>query len=140
MTYLSPHFSLAELTTTQQRRFNNDPPDWVIENLTHTAEQMERVRAVLGKPVHVNSGYRSPSVNKAVGGSPTSAHVQGHAVDFISPGFGDPLAICKTIIASGIEFDQLIEELGRWVHISFDPRMRGQVKTYLGNGHYRAGL
>jgi len=139
MTYLSPHFSLAELTITQQRHLNNTPPDWVLENLQNTAEQMERVRALLGKPIVVSSGYRSPAVNKAVGGSVTSAHTQGYAVDFICPGFGDPLAVCKAIAASDIRFDQLIEELGRWVHVSFEPRLRGQIKTYRA-GVYRLGL
>lgn len=142
MTYLSPHFSLAEMTASQtaaRKGLKNDPPDWVLENLTNTAEQMEKVRALLGHPILVSSGYRSPAVNRAVGGSTTSAHTQGYAVDFICPRFGTPLEVCQAIAGSDIAFDQLIEECARWVHISFEHRLRGQVLTYAA-GRYRVGL
>lgn len=131
--YLSDHFSLAELTITRQP-IDNTPPKDLLPVLKATAEQMERVRELLdGASIIVTSGYRSPAVNRAVGGSPTSGHMKGYAVDFIAPRFGDPLAICRKLAASDLKFDQLLQE-GTWVHISFDPRMRREVKTKSGDG------
>lgn len=127
MTQLSPHFSLEELTVTQTG-LSNHPSEENLDHLRRTAFRMEEVRKLLAHPIIVNSGYRSLAVNKAVGGSPTSGHMLGHAVDFRCPGFGDPVDIVKAIVDSDIKFDQCIEE-GTWVHISFDPRMRQQVKT-----------
>lgn len=118
MTQLSPHFSLAELTVTSTG-LANKPTGQALENLSYTAAQMEKVRAVLGHPIKVNSGYRSPAVNKAVGGTQTSAHSYGFAVDFICPGFGTPYQICQKLIQAGIKFDQLIHEKRSWVHIGF---------------------
>ncbi|WP_188063720.1 D-Ala-D-Ala carboxypeptidase family metallohydrolase [Sphingobium sp. KCTC 72723] len=138
MTQLSKHFSLAELTITSSG-LNNTPNATQLANLTKTAQAMEAVRTLLGRPIRVNSGFRSAAVNRAVGGSPTSAHAQGYAVDFVCPAFGDPMTICKAIVASGIKFDQLIMEKNRWVHISFDPRMRQQVLSWWG-GAYKSGL
>lgn len=124
---LSPHFTLEELTITQVRSVSNDPSANIVSALTDTAMKMEAVRSVLGdKPILVSSGYRSPLVNRIVGGSPTSAHMAGRAVDFICPGFGTPLDVARAIVASDIKFDQIIEE-GTWVHLSFDARMRRQV-------------
>jgi putative chitinase len=128
-TQLSTHFSLEELTITQVRGVDNTPNTEIVSNLNHTAWQMEIVRHILGDiPIHVNSGYRSAAVNAAVGGSEHSAHCLGYAVDFICPEFGEPLQVAKKILASGLKFDQLITE-GTWVHISFDPRLRGQAMT-----------
>lgn len=140
--YLSEHFSLAELTHSQtaaRKGLDNTPTREALLNLKDTAERMEEVRALLGVSILVNSGYRSPAVNAAVGGSKTSAHMSGHAVDFIAPRFGTPLQICRKIEASGIKFDQAIEE-GTWVHLSFDPRMRRQVLTKVPGGGYASGL
>lgn len=131
--YLSEHFSLAELTITRQP-LDNTPPANLLPNLTETARQMERVRELLnGAAILVTSAYRSPAVNAAVGGSPTSGHMKGYAVDFIAPRFGNPLAICRKLATSDLKFDQLLQE-GTWVHISFDPRMRREVKTKSGDG------
>lgn len=128
-TWLSPHFSLEELTTTQHRRLGNTPPPDVTATLRRTAECMEGVRRLLGdRVITVTSGYRSPSVNRAVGGAKKSAHLTGHAVDFCCYGFGDPRRVCQAIAGSSIIFDQLIEE-GSWAHISFDPRNRREVLT-----------
>lgn len=139
MTPLSPHFSLEELVITQHRWIDNEPPPKAVEALVDTAKQMEAVRTLLGdRTITVSSGYRSPALNKAVGGSTISAHCKGYAVDFNCYRFGDPLAVCRAIVASDIKFDQIIEE-GTWVHLSFDPRMRRQVLTKDGEG-YRTGL
>lgn len=138
MTKLSSYFSLAEMTTTSTG-LNNTPNNQQLAILTNTAQAMDAVRKLLGSPIRVNSGFRSAAVNRKVGGSPTSAHALGYAVDFVCPAFGDPMAICRAIVASGIKFDQLIMEKNRWVHISFDPRMRQQVLSWWG-GAYKSGL
>lgn len=125
---LTTHFTLEELTVTQVRGANNTPPTGLIPALQDTADRMENVRDLLGHPIIVTSGYRSPEVNKAVGASPTSAHIGGRAIDFICPAAGTPREVAAQIAASLIDFDQLIAE-GSWVHISFDPQLRKQVLT-----------
>jgi zinc D-Ala-D-Ala carboxypeptidase len=128
----TPHFSLDELTfssTACRLQIPNDPPDEVVANLRVLAEGLERVRAMLGdRPLHIDSGYRCPKLNQAVCGAPRSAHLDGWAADFICPEFGEPIAIVRTIAASWLDFDQVIQE-GTWVHISFDPKHRKQVLT-----------
>jgi putative chitinase len=124
---LTPHFTLEELTTTN-KALDNTPSKEMIEVLRTTAFHMERVRELLGNvSIKVSSGYRSPEVNKAVGGSKTSAHLLGYAVDFTAYGH-TPLTIANTLAKSDLKFDQLIYE-GTWVHISFDPKMRREVLT-----------
>lgn len=138
---LSDHFSLAEFTISQtatRKGLNNTPSEEIIENLKKTASKLEAIRAYLNKPIIVNSGYRSVAVNKAIGGVSTSAHCAGYAVDFICPQIGTPHEVAKRIAVSGFKWDQLIDE-GGWVHISVDPRMRGQVLT-MRNGKYTTGL
>lgn len=130
---LSEHFSLAEMTVSDNARrlgLSNDPPPEIMARLRTVAYQMERVRIVLGEhPIRVTSAYRSPTVNRAAGGAKTSAHLAGWAVDFQCPGFGTPLRIAEAISRSAITFDQLIHEHGVWVHLSFDPKRRGQLLT-----------
>ncbi|MFN3585780.1 D-Ala-D-Ala carboxypeptidase family metallohydrolase [Phenylobacterium sp.] len=144
-TYLSEHFSLDELIATSHRGIDNRPPKIVVANLAETARRMEAVRQILGgRPILVTSGYRCPALNTEVGGSKTSAHLLGWAVDFICPRFGSPLDVCRVLAAAqaagDLAFDQLIEE-GTWVHISFEPRpMRGQVLTKRAGGGYALGL
>jgi putative chitinase len=137
---LSEHFTLEELTVTQVRNASNNVPLALLPAIKDTAIRMEEVRELLGQPITVTSGYRSALVNKIVGGSTTSAHVNGRAVDFICPAFGTPLEIAQAIEASSIQFDQLIHEEETWVHISFDPKMRREVLTKRRHGGYVAGL
>ena len=125
---ITEHFTLEELTSTQVRGVDNLPNLTQLKELEITATWMEAVRAWLGHPIHINSGFRSPEVNKAVGGSKNSAHCKGWAVDFICPAFGSPAQVAAAILDSDISFDQLIYE-GTWVHISFDPQMRRQILT-----------
>jgi len=127
---LSPHFTLAELTVSQSAArlgIDNNPPANVIKNLQRTALGLEGVRMLLGAPVLVSSGYRSPALNKAVGGSKNSQHMTGQAVDFICPGFGSPAQIVKTLVNSGMAYDQVIIEFDRWVHLSFADKPRRQA-------------
>lgn len=138
---LSPNFTLEELVSSQtasRLNIDNTPSPEIIERLKMTCTKLEEVRLLLGHPIIVSSGYRSPRLNAAVGGVTTSAHSEGYAADFLCPGFGSPLEVCKKIAASDLKFDQLIREYdnpdparsgqsGGWTHISFDPRMRRQL-------------
>ena len=126
---LSKYFTYNELTfseTAKRLKYNNDPPTDVLKALTHTAQQLDRVRELLGCPVIVNSGYRSLAVNRAIGSSDNSQHVKGEAVDFKTTEH-TPRRIVELIKQSAIEYDQLILEFDSWVHISFSSRNRKQV-------------
>jgi zinc D-Ala-D-Ala carboxypeptidase len=119
---LSRYFSLSEMTVSQEaarRGLDNNPPPEILENLKRTAGDLDSVREAIGCAIHVSSGYRSPQVNQAVGGAKHSAHLTGLAVDFIAPKFGTPLELAKFIERMPLEFDQLIHEYGRWVHLGF---------------------
>lgn len=126
ITQLSPHFSLAELTRSsvaQARGLSNTPPPELVPRLILTAEMLERIRATLGVPVTVTSGYRSPQVNIAVGGATSSDHTQGHAADIVAPGYGTPYDIARALapLVSTLGIGQLILEGikgKRWVHVS----------------------
>ena len=144
---LSAHFSLAEMThsaTAARRGLGNIPAGLDLERLTVTAGRMEEVRRLLGdRPVTVLSGYRSPQVNKAVGGSTTSAHMTGHAVDFICPSFGTPAEVAAHLARHLTDYDQIIEEFGEWVHVGFGPGKRGQQLTarrVSGRTQYKPGI
>lgn len=117
---LSAHFSLEELIATQHRGIDNTPPPDVVHNLANLAnDTLELVRMFLG-PMHINSGYRSPELNTAVGGQPSSQHCQGLAADFICSRFSLQEAT-RRILDQHIAFDQLIYEFGSWLHISHPP-------------------
>lgn len=119
---LSDHFTLDEFAHSQTAArlgINNDPPIEALPALKRTAAGLELVRDLLGMPITVSSGWRGVALNAAVHGSKSSQHMVGEAVDFICPAFGSPKQIVDAILASSIRFDQLIEEYGEWVHISF---------------------
>jgi len=129
---LTDHFTLEELTfsqTADRLGLDNTPSPDIIVQLTKTSHGLEMIRTLLQAPIHINSGYRSIDVNKAVGSSSTSQHVLGQAVDFIAPQFGRPRDIVEAIRRSRIHipFDQLILEFNSWVHVSFSPRTRGEM-------------
>ena len=117
---LSEHFSLAELTVSEiaaRKGLDNLPEGVALENLSRLAEKLEEVRKVLGKPIMINSAYRSPEVNSAVGGVKTSQHCVGCAADIRVPSM-TPDEVVKAIVASRIQYDQLIREFDSWTHIS----------------------
>lgn len=115
---LSPHFTLEELTHTDHRELDNTPNDAEKNNLKRLAEFLEQVKDVLdGKPIMVNSAFRSKAVNDAVGSKDTSQHRVGCAADIRVPGM-TPDEVVKAVIASGIGYDQIIREFDRWTHIS----------------------
>lgn len=126
---LSEHFTLAEFTDSDyalRHGIVNMPSPNILGNLKQTADSMEKVRTLLNAPIDISSGYRSPTLNLSIGGSKTSAHCLGFAVDFKAKQFGTPLDIVRKIKSSGIQYDQLIFE-GSWVHISFSPPLRQQT-------------
>ena len=115
---LTPHFSLEELTVTDHREFDNIPNSSEINNLKRLAEMLEGVKALLGgKPIIVNSAFRSAQVNAAVGSKDTSQHRVGCAADIRVPGV-TPDEVVKAVIASDIGYDQIIREFNSWTHIS----------------------
>ena len=136
------NFTFEEMTVSQtaaRKSISNKPTGKTLNNLETTAQLMVAVREILGnKPIIVSSGYRSPALNKVIGGVDTSAHTLGWAVDFTCPGFGSPLKIAehlaKELPKHHIKFDQIIHEYGSWVHISFDPRYREQLLTIDSSG------
>jgi uncharacterized protein YcbK (DUF882 family) len=128
---LSEHFTLEELTASQaavRNGLDNRPDLDITKNLRRMADKLEEVRALVGKPIIVSSGYRSPAVNKAVGGSSKSAHMRGLAADITVPGMTSR-DLAELIRSSAIAYDQLIFE-GTWVHIGLaEGIMRHQVLT-----------
>lgn len=129
---LSDNFTLEEATfsdTAVRLGINNQPNPEQLENMKITAQGMETIRKLLGKPIRVNSWLRLPALNQAIGGALKSSHMDGWAVDFTCPAFGDPYTVAKALKESDIQVDQVIHEYGRWVHVSFAPEMRGQFLT-----------
>jgi len=115
---LSEHFTLDELTHTDHRQFDNTPNALEMANLVRLAAFLEEVKtAIGGKPVMINSAFRSEAVNNAVGSKNTSQHRIGCAADIRVPGM-TPDEVVKAVIASDIGYDQIIREFDRWTHIS----------------------
>jgi len=120
---LTEHFTLDELTHTDHRELENTPNEQELANLKRLAEFLEKVKDVLGgKPIMVNSAFRSKVVNDAVGSKDTSQHRVGCAADLRVPGM-TPDEVVKAIIASGIGYDQVIREFDRWTHISIPNKL-----------------
>ena len=115
---MTPHFTIAELTQTDHRKFDNSPDLVSLKNLQRLAEFLETVKTALGgKPIIINSAYRSKAVNAAVGSSDGSQHRKGCAADFKVPGM-KPDEVVRAIIAAKLPFDQIIREFDLWTHIS----------------------
>ena len=115
---LSEHFSLEELTHTDHREFDNTPNESEKANLVLLANFLEHVKRTLGgKPIMVNSAYRSKAVNDAVGSKDSSQHRTGCAADIRVPGM-TPEEVVKAIVASDLAYDQVIREFDRWTHVS----------------------
>jgi len=115
---LTEHFTLEELTHTDHREFDNTPNDAELENIKRLAEFLEQVKTVLGgKPIMVNSAFRSKQVNDAVGSKDTSQHRIGCAADIRVPSM-TPDEVVRAVIESGLPYDQIIREFDRWTHVS----------------------
>jgi zinc D-Ala-D-Ala carboxypeptidase len=142
---LTAHFTLEELTaseTAERNGWDNSPNDQELANLVRLAEFLEQVKEVLaGKPIIISSGLRTKKVNDAVGSKDTSQHRIGCAADFRVPGM-TPDEVVKAIVASGIEYDQVIREFDRWTHISipnsinFSPRAQALIIDKAGTRPY----
>lgn len=128
---ITAHFRMSEAIgsdTADERGIDNIPTMAQVRHIVTASEGMEKIRDILGgKPISVSSWFRCPLLNEAVGGVPNSSHLQGWAVDFNCRSFGSVGEIWEAIEASGLMFDQLINEGGQWLHVSFDPKMRGQA-------------
>lgn len=136
---LSPHFTLAEMTKSQtatRKGIHNQPGPHAIAALKALCENvLEPIRKHFDRPVIVTSGYRSPVVNKAIGGSATSQHCFGEAADFTVPGVSN-FDLCQWIMRN-LKYDQLIYEYGEsgWVHCSYRVgRLRSQELTITRKG------
>lgn len=107
---------------------DNTPPGPACEALIALCERvLEPIRELVGGPLSISSGYRSPEVNRLVGGVATSQHVLGEASDFTS--WTNNTNLVEGIAASDVPFDQLILEFGDlgWVHASYRPNPRHEV-------------
>jgi len=121
---LTEHFTLEELTHTDHRTLDNTPNETELANIQRLAEFLEELKTVLGgKPIMVNSAFRSKAVNDAVGSKDTSQHRIGCAADIRVPAM-TPDQVVRAVIASGIGYDQVIREFDRWTHISI-PNQEG---------------
>lgn len=144
---LTKDFTLEELTLSQtasRAGISNAPDDVISKHLQILADTLQKIRDLLGKPIHVSSGYRSVAVNKLIGGVASSAHCQGFAADITCPEFGTPKQLAKWMIDTlplhGIKWDQIIWEFGDWVHIGvYGPGMvqRHEVLTAKKGGNGR---
>ena len=118
------YFTISELTRSDKARelhIDNTPFSYeVVANLENLIENiLDPIREAWGKPLHVNSGYRCPALNKAVGGKPTSQHLKGEAADITAGSKAENKKLFEMIKESGLVYDQLIDEYGfSWVHIS----------------------
>lgn len=128
---ISKHLSLAEVSrseTAKRRGINNTPSGEHLENFKILAENVfEKVREHFGVPIHISSGYRSKELNKAIGGSVTSQHCSGEAIDIDMDGSAHGVTNAQVFnyIKDNLEFDQLIWEFGSdtnpdWVHVSYE--------------------
>jgi putative chitinase len=151
---LSQHFNLKEFTkseTATRKRIDNTPNLEHANNLKMVCENiLEPVRKHFGKPVRINSGYRGPALNKAVGGSAKSQHCNGEAVDFEIDGLPNP-DLAKWV-ADNCDFDQIILEFydpkegpnSGWVHASYSKGKNRKQKltavTVNGKTVYKPGF
>lgn len=119
---ITKDFTLEELTASQtaaRQGIKNAPSRKIIESLTSGCNQiLQPLRDKLKTPIIISSGYRSPTLNNAVGGSSSSQHCKGEAADISVNGL-TPRQLAKRIYDMGLPFDQLIVEFERWVHISW---------------------
>jgi zinc D-Ala-D-Ala carboxypeptidase len=134
---LSENFFLEEFLISQTANrlgIANTPNQTHINNLKALCDNLlQPLRNHVNSPIIITSGYRSPALNKAIGGSQNSQHSNGEAADFTVHGMS-PIVTCRLIIKLKLPFDQLIHEFNSWVHISYSSRHRRQILTIDRNG------
>lgn len=121
---MAQYFDMDELTrsdTAQQRGIKNVPSEEQKRALQRLMDDcLDPIRRLWGKPIIVNSGFRCPELNRAVGGSATSQHMKGEAADITTGSIEGNKELFEHIAYSGIQFDQLIDEKGyKWIHVSY---------------------
>jgi zinc D-Ala-D-Ala carboxypeptidase len=123
---LTEHFTLEEMTVSgyaARNGINNTPSETATQNLILLCKQvLEPLRMRVQKPIIIISGYRSKKVNAAIGGTSTSQHMKGQAADFIV--IGMTIEEVFNIVAGQFPYDQLIQEFGQWVHVSYKEPLR----------------
>ena len=127
---LSEHFVLGEFTRSKYPEVYNIPSHEAIANMKRLCVWLEVLRDKVGHPIVINSGYRSPQLNRKVGGAPTSNHLTGCAVDIRTSGFEQAIEYTAILIAyateSNQEFDELLIEKNRygavWLHFAVRPK------------------
>ena len=134
---LTPHFTIEEMqnsATGTRLGIKNVIPPALIANAKRVAEALELIRAHYGVSIHVTSCYRSPELNKAVGGSTSSAHMTASAADFEVLGHAN-IDVCNIIPSIIKDFDQIIYEFGPtgWVHLGFGDKNRKQLLSAIKN-------
>jgi zinc D-Ala-D-Ala carboxypeptidase len=122
---LTANFTLDELTRTTTGLPNVPNRSERAALLALAEHVLQPLRDALGQPVLVTSGFRSTAANRAVGGVPSSQHRSGQAADIHVSGM-TAMALARRIVELGLPFDQLIEEFGQWVHVSYGPLQRRQ--------------
>ena len=142
---LSEHFTLEELTaseTAARNGWDNTPNATELANLVRLSAFLEEVKTVIGgKPVMINSAFRSKLVNDGVGSKDSSQHRVGCAADIRVPNM-TPDEVVKAVIAAGIGYDQIIREFDRWTHISIPnnpedkPRQQALIIDKMGTRQY----
>ena len=126
---LSPHLTLGEMTTSNHKEVYNIPSHEAIANLKRLCGWLEVLRERYGEPIRINSGYRSPQLNRKIGGAPTSNHLTGCAADIRVAGMEQALRYAVILLdyadESKQEFDELLIEKNRygamWVHFAVRP-------------------
>lgn len=126
------YFTIKELcksSTAIQKGIDNTPNSEIVNNLKKLVEYiLDPLRERYGKPIHVNSGYRCPALNKAVNGSKTSHHMTGLAADITAGSVAKNKILFNLIQELDLPFDQLIDEKKfSWVHVSFSEKPRKQI-------------
>lgn len=127
---LSEHFQLGEFTKSSYPEVYNIPSHTAIANLKRLCEWLEVLRERAGCPIIINSGYRSPQLNRKVGGEPTSNHLTGCAADIRTNGMEQAIVYGAILITyakeSHQEFDELLIERNRygavWLHFAVRPK------------------
>ena len=136
---LSEHFVLGEFIRSKYPEVYNIPSHEAIANMKRLCVWLEVLRNKVGHPIVINSGYRSPQLNRKVGGAPTSNHLTGCAVDIRTSGFEQAIEYTAILIAyateSNQEFDELLIEKNRygavWLHFAVRPKENRHKVNFL---------